>query len=186
MSTQQTPKYCTLDGDPANGIAPYLPGVHDMGGAAYIDDDAEGGPVPEQDCMADDVNQMQKLLVRACRMIPKASFDLSLASTVVTLNGFIACNETLTIDDLIVAYYFDSCAEIHVKWLKGKLPVGNVGPSITGISSVLPSNKTYTVSQYVDATYAGFYVCAAVANTGVPDSAFRVRVDIDGEGSFTG
>lgn len=175
-----TPDYCTLDGDLENGVYPYTPGVSDMGGAAFVDDDTDP-PIPEENVMARDINQMQLLIVRACRMMPKASFHIQVVDDVASLVGFRACSDTLESADINVLLadpFSTGNAVVQIRWPLHSIPVAAVGPSVTRITTAHADSTTLHVSQFTDSTYA-----YALINAGTL-AEFEARVDVDGEGTF--
>jgi len=181
-----TPEYCTLDGDPGTSVQPYVPTVDDMGGAAFVDDDVDP-PEPEENVMARDVNQMQELLVRACRMMPKASFMVRYASTgTLTLLGFKSSNDLFLSSQVTLTAGTNA---FTIRWPLAKLPIASVSaqatPSHLSVydSGAAELDRFFRVRQSVDATYA--YVTLAMFSTGtVQGSAFTGRIDVDGEGTF--
>jgi hypothetical protein len=172
-----TPDYCTLDGDPTNGIAPYSPGVADMGGAAFVNDDVEP-PVTEQNVMARDINQMQKLLVRACRMMPAAKFDITFSSGGRILNGFKSHNDLFVAGDITIDAYSHPVigASMRLTWPLGKLRVAAIGPIVTPFSAT--TGGTAAIAQFVTSSTAG--VCVNHSTGGY----FRAIIELDGEGTF--
>lgn len=183
-----TPIYCTLDGDPGTSVQPYIPTVDDMGGAAFVDDDIDP-PEPEENVMARDINQMQELLVRACRMMPKASFEVRYnnVTPTLTLLGFKSCNGLFLSSQVTLTQISNG---FTAKWPIELLPVAIVGPMISvsylsvldGASNEIEGHAI--VSQSVDATYAYVSVELVSSEASTGDLAVTCRVDIDGEGTF--
>lgn len=175
-----TPTYCTFDGDIANGVFPYTPSVSDMGGAAFVNDDVYP-PKPEENVTAEDVNSMQKLIERACRMIPKASFHVSLSGSAVTLVGFRSCSDLLTAANVTVSVadpYSTGSTVVQIRWPLHCLPAAAVGPLVARIAKANADTAGLHAAQFTDSTYA--YV---LINSGDLD-VYQARVDIDGEGTF--
>jgi len=175
-----TPTFCTFDGDPLNAVYPARPTVDEMGGAAFVDDDLYP-PVPEQNVTAADVNEMQNLLTRACRMIPTASFWVRKNGATMTLLGFKSCNDLLLNTDISVST--DGGNNMIIQWPRHKLPAGVVPPMVCLVSSSAKAYGTPNVRQTVDSTYQ--YVVAAIeAIAGGNATVFTLRIDVDGEGTF--
>jgi len=175
-----TPNYCTFDGDPVNSVAPYVPTVADMGGASFVDD-AEYPPIPEQDVMAGDVNQMQNLLVRTCRMMPKATFYIRKSGGTLTMLGFKSSNDAFVATDveLSVGDYY----AIVATWPRNKLPVAVVPGAVTLIGAVPAEAGTPYLSQAVTSIEAS--VTVSLYNmASAPLQDFTIRIDLDGEGAF--
>lgn len=86
------PSYYVFDGDPTNSITPRRPGIDDVGGAAFIDDQAYP-PDPETMPNADSENQNEKLAVGYGKVCPVAILDFEFsggtpAITRMTAPGF--------------------------------------------------------------------------------------------------
>jgi len=184
-----TPEYCTLDGDPGTSVHPYVPTVDDMGGAAFVDDDVDP-PEPEENVMSRDINQMQELLVRACKMMPKASFEVRYTSAgVLEIFGFKSCNSLFLSSQIILTP--SSPYGFSLKWPRYLLPVGVVGPLITpSYAYVLDSGSAdlsfwMRVQQSTDVTYAYATVVFMTLGGSPVTTAFTGRIDVDGEGNFS-
>jgi hypothetical protein len=174
-----TPTFCTLDGDVATSVGPYTPSVDDMGGAAFEDDDIYP-PKPTEQVTAADINQMQQLLVRACRMMPKASFWVRVVSGTATLLGFKSCSDLFTSSDVQVGFVAD---QLNIIWASGKLPLGAVPPSVTLVSTTPMDVGAPTLIQTTGG--ANSYVIVSLQDyASAAVSTFTVRVDVDGEGTF--
>jgi hypothetical protein len=173
--------YCVLDGDPANNIAPRNPTVDDMGGAEFVDDDVYPPKETEQ-VTAGDVNQMEKLLVRACRMMPAASFWVSKINSTATLLGFKSQSDSLQQASILVTA---DTGAITIRFPLRKIRQGVVPPLLTFTRTNItsPAFASAVLSQSVDSTYC--YVTARAADsTNAVLTSFSARIDIDGEGEF--
>lgn len=174
------PTFCTLTGDSVNGVFPYKPSVADMGGAAFVNDDVYP-PKEEENVTAEAVNQMQKLIERACRMMPTASFHVSLTSSAVTLIGFRDASDNLSTSNISVSlndHFSTGNTVIQIRWPLHSLPQAAIGPTVSRISKTNTDTTGLRVCQFTDASYA--YV---LINVGAL-TAVQARVDIDGEGTF--
>jgi hypothetical protein len=173
-----TPTYCVLDGDVATGVVPYTPGVDDMGGAAFEDDDVYP-PKPTEQVTAADINQMQKLLVRACRMMPKATFWVRMVSNTPTLLGFKSSNDLFLSSDLTVASSFGS---LLISWAIGKLPVAAVPPLVSGVAFAAGAYDSITAAQTSTGGVSTVIISATLSTA--PVGTYTVRIDVDGEGNL--
>lgn len=168
-------EYCVLDGDPANGIAPRNPTVDDMGGAQFVDDDVYP-PKENEQVTCGDINQMEKLLVRACRMMPAASFWVRKTGANATLLGFKSQSDSLAISDVVVAGSGTDVFSIRI-------PLGRIRQGVVPPTAQLVATGDYAaqdaliVSQEVTSTYCYIWVRGT--------TNFTARVDTDGEGEFT-
>lgn len=174
------PTYCTLDGNESSGIYPYTPSVADMGGAAFVNDDVYP-PKENENVTAEAVNQMQKLIVRACKMMPKASFHVSLSSGVASLVGFTSCSDNLNSSNITVSlndHFSTGNTVIQIRWPLHSIPQAAIGPNVSRISKANADTTGLHVSQYADSDYA--YVLINVGSL----TAVQARVDVDGEGTF--
>jgi hypothetical protein len=185
-----TPEYCTLDGDPGTSVQPYVPTVDDMGGAAFVDDDVDP-PEPEENVMSRDINQMQELLVRACRMIPKASFHVRYvsATSTITLIGFKSSNNLFLSSQVTLTAGTNA---FTIRWPLRLLPTATTGSVVTpsAIESFNSGDDQVPVmvraTQYVDANYAYVVITLLSASTNaISYSRFTGRIDVDGEGTFS-
>jgi hypothetical protein len=177
LANVTTPTFCTLDGDVATAIDPYTPSVDDMGGAAFEDDDVYP-PKPTEQVMAADVNQMQMLLVRACRMMPKATFWVRNIAGTVTLMGFKSCNDLFLSTDVTVA---DAFGTLIVSWPSGKLPVAAVPPDVTLMGGLTNADTAAALQTNT----GGVSAIVVTANLGATQSGtYTVRIDVDGEGNL--
>jgi hypothetical protein len=173
-----TPIYCVFDGDPLHSVVPIVPTVDEMGGAAFVDDDVFP-PIEEENVMARDINQMQELLVRACRMIPKASFWVRKVTTVCTLLGFRSVNDLFLSSHVTVS---ESSGILTIRWPIARLPVATMPPMVSLINNSTMEVSAPVVCQSVDSTYG--YARVTVMNSASLLDTFTVRVDVDGSGTF--
>lgn len=165
-----SPTYCTFDGDPGNGIAPYRPASADVGGAEWVDDQAYP-PIPDEQMGATDANQMATQIVRLGRMTTALSLEIVfLSAGTPSIDGFACANDAIALEDFTVTY--PATGQVRVAWPEGSLPPLRVGPLATvhSADAIIATvvQASYQIDVYI-ATYAGV---AAEAS---------VRVDVDGE-----
>jgi hypothetical protein len=177
MTTPETPTFCTFDGAPDGSVYPYRPGVDDMGGAAF-EDDAQFPPRKREQVAAGDINQIEELVVRACRMVPAAKFDITYNSSGLSLNGFKSVNSTLTRDDVTLSSVTHPTLgpSIRVGWAVHKLPPATVGPTVTMISNSTGGGAA--IAQFITGLLSGFWISYTAGGY------FRAVIEIDGDGEF--
>lgn len=95
-----SPTFLTFDGDTANGINPYRPGVNDVGGCAKLDDQ-NYPPDPITMPTAADFNEMGMLLVALCKVSGAALLYVSNSGTP-TITGLRAAGSLIQISDFTV------------------------------------------------------------------------------------
>lgn len=166
--------YCVLDGDPANGVLPRNPTVDDMGGAAFVDDDVYPPKETEQ-VTSGDINQMEKLLVRACRMTPAASFWVRKTGANAELLGFKSQSDSLEVTDVVVAGSGTDVFSIRIP--SGRVRQGAVPPTTQLVAAGnYAAQDALIVYQEMTNSYCYIWVRGA--------TNFTARVDMDGEGDF--
>lgn len=161
-----SPDYCTFDGDSGSGVAPYRPGVDDVGGAAF--ENAARPPIPGQMPSAEDWNQISMLVTRACRMMPTLSFTVKFYSAGTPTVELVCANDGLSSGDLTVTY--PGTGHTRVVWPVGSLPAKRISPKATANSA---SEVVATVTQ------TGNQVDVYTWSSGAVES--EVTVVVDGE-----
>lgn len=96
-----TPNFFSLDGDVANGINPYRPGIDTVGGVGKLDD-AQYPPDPETMFTAADFNQGNYLLVALAKVAPLARIYIQIVSGNPTVYAVVAMGNLLTTGDFTV------------------------------------------------------------------------------------
>jgi hypothetical protein len=179
MSDPNVPVYCTLDGDVSSSVIPFRPGVANVGGAAHVNDD-EYPPIPPHDVTAEAINQQENLIVRACRMMPAASFWVRNVAGTVTLLGFKSCNDHFSAGDLTITSVLGA---LIIAWPNGKLPAGTVPPAAQlVVGAALAVGPPQTTQTHTSSTSAIEVQILDYSST--PVGTYTVRVDCDGEGAF--
>jgi hypothetical protein len=166
-----TPEYCTFDGDPTNLIQPYRPSVNDMGGAAFVNDDADP-PIAEQNVCAPDINEMQELIVRACRMMETCRVDYYWSGSALTLQAFASTNDIHTAASFSTAVVSTGIYEITHP--AATLPATNWRPEVILLQDLAGAGMTIDcVKMSTTVTRVRVYNASGAASNGAAN--FRLR-----------
>jgi hypothetical protein len=139
------PTFNTWDGDPTNGVAPYLPGTADFGGDD-LENDADYPPIAGQTPDADGWNQFVKQLVSLGRTTAMAKieihFDVSTGTPfvfAVVAMGNAVTTASFTITD-------NGNGDTTIAWPAGTFPAALVAPTgltfLGGSGDAAPTQPT--------------------------------------------
>lgn len=123
------PAYYVLDGDVAvSGDLPRRPGINDLGGAAFVDDQPYS-PDPTEFPSALDENQQERVLVGVCRVTPVAIVNVQFTgSTPVIASATVAAevlnSATFTPTD-------NGLGDTTITWPANVFPASTTTPKIT-------------------------------------------------------
>ena len=138
------PIYFTIDGDPPNSIAPRRPGIQDVGGAAFVDDQAYP-PDPTTFPSAKDENQKEWLIVGLAAVAPVAVLTIDLTS------GNPVLASLATMSQVVVPATFtltdNGNGDTTISWPAGTFPPSYGRPRIT-----LDSDGAFLAPTYVLST----------------------------------
>jgi hypothetical protein len=106
-----SPQFLTYDGDVANGVLPYRPGIDDVGGGQKLDD-SEFPPDPQTMPTAADFNEMGMLLV-ALGKVTGAALILVANSGAPVITGLRAAGSAIVAGDFTVTRHAAGDIEIQ-------------------------------------------------------------------------
>lgn len=120
--------YLTYDGDPGNAVAPFRPGIDDLGGAELLDDQ-EYPPDPETQPTADAWNQKVMVAVAHARVVPVMLVAVRFAAGVPTVEAFSSVSTSLLSGDLTILD--NGAGDTSITWAADALPVPLVPPTVS-------------------------------------------------------
>ncbi len=122
------PAYLVFDGDPTGTppVYPRRPSVADMGGAAY-EDDATYAPEPDVMPMAEDANQVVKVVEGLTRTGAAVWMSVAFSTGTPTIHGMACLGTLLQASDFTLTDNADG--DTSITWTATKLPVSNVWPA---------------------------------------------------------
>jgi len=118
------PSYFTFDGYSPDAIVPYRPGIDDLGGAAWEDDQAYP-PDPATMPYAAALNQQQTLLRALARVIPAVVLSVTVSGATATVYGLASMSDAIVPADFTLTVVSTT---VQIRWAAGTLPVGSIRP----------------------------------------------------------